>query len=165
MKPVRVGVLGLGTVGGGTVNVLKRNAEEIARRAGREIVVTRASARDLNRTRICDTQGIALTADPFEIVNDPEIDVVVELIGGYDLAKQLVLSAIANGKHVVTANKALIALHGNEVFAEASKKGVMVLFEAAVAAAFRSSKPSAKAWPVTGLNGWPASSTAPAITS
>ncbi|OAI13372.1 homoserine dehydrogenase [Methylomonas koyamae] len=133
MKPVRVGVLGLGTVGGGTVNVLKRNAEEIARRAGREIVVTRASARDLHRTRICDTQGIALTADPFEIVNDPEIDVVVELIGGYDLAKQLVLSAIANGKHVVTANKALIALHGNEVFAEASKKGVMVLFEAAVA--------------------------------
>ncbi|OAI17172.1 MULTISPECIES: homoserine dehydrogenase [Methylomonas] len=133
MKPVRVGVLGLGTVGGGTVNVLKRNAEEIARRAGREIVVTRASARDLNRARICDTQGIALTTDPFEIVNDPEIDVVVELIGGYDLAKQLVLTAIANGKHVVTANKALIALHGNEVFAEAGKKGVMVLFEAAVA--------------------------------
>ncbi|MDT4331821.1 homoserine dehydrogenase [Methylomonas sp. MED-D] len=133
MKPVRVGVLGLGTVGGGTVNVLKRNAEEIARRAGREIVVTRASARDLNRARICDTQGIALTTDPFEIVNDPEIDVVVEMIGGYDLAKQLVLTAIANGKHVVTANKALIALHGNEVFAEAGKKGVMVLFEAAVA--------------------------------
>ncbi|MCQ8180069.1 homoserine dehydrogenase [Methylomonas sp. SURF-1] len=133
MKPVRVGVLGLGTVGGGTVNVLKRNAEEIARRAGREIVVTRASARDLNRARICDTQGIALTDDPFEIVNDPDIDIVVELIGGYDLAKQLVLTAIANGKHVVTANKALIALHGNEVFAEASKKGVMVLFEAAVA--------------------------------
>lgn len=133
MKPVTVGVLGLGTVGGGTVNVLKRNAGEIARRAGREIVVTRASARDLNRTRICATDGIALTSDPFEIVNDPDIDVVVELIGGYDLAKQLVLTAIANGKHVVTANKALIALHGNEIFAEASKKGVMVLFEAAVA--------------------------------
>ncbi|QSB03054.1 homoserine dehydrogenase [Methylomonas sp. EFPC1] len=133
MKPVTVGVLGLGTVGGGTVNVLKRNAGEIARRAGREIVVTRASARDLNRTRICATDGIILTADPFEIVNDPDIDVVVELIGGYDLAKQLVLTAIANGKHVVTANKALIALHGNEIFAEASKKGVMVLFEAAVA--------------------------------
>ncbi|MDT4292164.1 homoserine dehydrogenase [Methylomonas sp. MO1] len=133
MKPVTVGVLGLGTVGGGTVNVLKRNAGEIARRAGREIVVTRASARDLNRTRICATDGITLTADPFEIVNDPDIDVVVELIGGYDLAKQLVLTAIANGKHVVTANKALIALHGNEIFAEASKKGVMVLFEAAVA--------------------------------
>ncbi|WP_415878520.1 homoserine dehydrogenase [Methylomonas sp. TEB] len=133
MKPVTVGVLGLGTVGGGTVNVLKRNAGEIARRAGREIVVTRASARDLNRTRICATDGIILTADPFEIVNDPDIDVVVELIGGYDLAKQLVLTAIANGKHVVTANKALIALHGNEIFAEASKNGVMVLFEAAVA--------------------------------
>lgn len=133
MKPVRVGVLGLGTVGGGTVNVLKRNAEEIARRAGREIVVTRASARDLSRARICDTQGIALTDDPLQIVNDPDIDVVVELIGGYDLAKELVLKAIANGKHVVTANKALIALHGNEVFAEASSKGVMVLFEAAVA--------------------------------
>lgn len=133
MKPVTVGVLGLGTVGGGTVNVLKRNAGEIARRAGREILVTRASARDLNRTRICATDGITLTADPFEIVNDPDIDVVVELIGGYDLAKHLVLTAIANGKHVVTANKALIALHGNEIFAEASKKGVMVLFEAAVA--------------------------------
>ena len=133
MKPVKVGVLGLGTVGGGTVNVLKRNAEEIARRAGREIVITRASARNLSRARICDTHGIALTSDPFEIVNDPEIDVVVELIGGYDMAKQLVLTAIANGKHVVTANKALIALHGNEIFAEAGKKGVMVLFEAAVA--------------------------------
>lgn len=133
MKPVKIGVLGLGTVGGGTVNVLKRNAEEITRRAGREIVVSRASARNLTQRRICDTQGIALTADPFEIVNDPEIDVVVELIGGYDLAKQLVMTAIANGKHVVTANKALIALHGNEIFAEASKKGVMVLFEAAVA--------------------------------
>ncbi len=133
MKPVKVGVLGLGTVGGGTVNVLKRNAEEIARRAGREIVVSKASARNLTQRRICETDGIALTTDPFEVVNDPEIDIVVELIGGYDLAKQLVLSAIAHGKHVVTANKALIALHGNEIFAEASKKGVMVLFEAAVA--------------------------------
>ncbi len=133
MKPVKVGVLGLGTVGGGTVNVLARNAEEIARRAGREIVVSRASARNLTQKRICNTADIALTADPFEIVNDPDIDIVVELIGGYDLAKQLVLTAIANGKHVVTANKALIALHGNQIFAEASKKGVMVTFEAAVA--------------------------------
>jgi homoserine dehydrogenase len=133
LKPVKVGVLGLGTVGGGTVNVLKRNAEEIARRAGRQIVVTRASARDLSLQRICDTQDIDLTTDPFEIVNDPEIEIVVELIGGYDLAKKLVLTAIANGKHVVTANKALLALHGNEIFAEASKQGVMVLFEAAVA--------------------------------
>lgn len=133
MKPVRVGVLGLGTVGSGTLNVLKRNAEEIARRAGREIVVTHASARNLGRSRFCDLDGISLTSDPFEIVNHPDIDVVVELIGGYDLAQQLVLTAIANGKHIVTANKALIALHGNEIFAEASRKGVMVLFEAAVA--------------------------------
>ncbi|CCE23248.1 homoserine dehydrogenase [Methylotuvimicrobium alcaliphilum] len=133
MKPVKVGVLGLGTVGGGTVNVLKRNAAEIARRAGREIVVTRASTRDLERSRICDTQGIALTADPYEIVNDPEIEIVVELIGGETIAKDLVLKAIENGKHVVTANKALIALHGNEIFAKASGKGVMVAFEAAVA--------------------------------
>ena len=133
MKPVKVGVLGLGTVGGGTVNVLKRNAAEIARRAGREIIVSRASARHLTQERICDTQGIALSVDPFEVVNDPDVDIVVELIGGYDMAKQLVLTAIANGKHVVTANKALIALHGNEIFAEANKKGVMVMFEAAVA--------------------------------
>lgn len=133
MKPVKVGVLGLGTVGGGALNVLKRNAEEIARRAGREIVVCRAAARDLSRARICATEGIALTTDPFEIVNDPGIDVVVELMGGYEPAKQLVLTAIANGKHVVTANKALIALHGNEIFAAAGKQGVMVLFEAAVA--------------------------------
>ena len=133
MKPVKVGVLGLGTVGGATINALKRNAEEIARRAGREIIVSRASARNLNQPRICDLQGINLTTDPFEIVNDPEIDIVVELMGGYEPAKQLVMTAIANRKHVVTANKALIALHGNEIFAEASKQGVMVLFEAAVA--------------------------------
>ena len=133
MKPVKVGVIGLGTVGGGTVNVLKRNAEEIARRAGREIVVSRAAARNLDQPRICDTHGIDLTTDPFLIVNDPDIDVVVELMGGYALARELVLTAIANGKHVVTANKALIALHGNEIFAAASRKGVMVLFEAAVA--------------------------------
>jgi len=133
LKPVKIGILGLGTVGGGAINVLTRNAEEIARRAGRQIIVSRASARDLTRLRICDTSGIALTTDPFDIVNDPDIDVVVELMGGYDPAKKLVLTAIANGKHVVTANKALIALHGNEIFAEAGKKGVMVLFEAAVA--------------------------------
>ena len=133
MKPVKVGVIGLGTVGGGTVNVLKRNAQEIARRAGREIIVSRAAARNLDQPRICDTHGIDLTTDPFLIVNDPDIDVVVELMGGYALARELVLTAIENGKHVVTANKALIALHGNEIFAAASRKGVMVLFEAAVA--------------------------------
>ena len=133
MEPVKVGLLGLGTVGGGTVNVLKRNADEIARRAGRGIVVTHASARDLSRERICDTSDISLTTDPFEVVNDANVDVVVELIGGYDMARELVLQAIDNGKHVVTANKALIALHGNEIFARAQEKGVMVAFEAAVA--------------------------------
>lgn len=133
MKPVKVGVLGLGTVGGGTVNVLKRNAAEIARRAGRDIIITRASAKDLSKPRICDTQGIILTNDPLDIINDPEIDIVLELIGGAGPIKDLVLKAIENGKHVVTANKSLLALHGNEIFAKASEKGVIVAFEAAVA--------------------------------
>jgi homoserine dehydrogenase len=133
LKPVKVGILGLGTVGGGTVNVLKRNAAEIARRAGREIIITRASAKDLTKERICDTQGIQLTTDPLDIINDPEIEIVLELIGGAGPVKDMVLQAIANGKHVVTANKCLIALHGNEIFAEASEQGVIVAFEAAVA--------------------------------
>jgi len=133
LKPVKVGILGLGTVGGGTVNVLKRNAAEIARRAGREIIVTRASAKDLGKERICDTRGIILSTDPMDIINDPEIDIVLELIGGAGLVKDMVLKAIENGKHVVTANKSLIALHGNEIFAKASEKGVIVAFEAAVA--------------------------------
>ena len=133
MKPVKVGVLGLGTVGGGTVNVLKRNAAEIARRAGREIMITRASAKDLGKTRICDTDGIILSTDPMDIINDPEIEIVVELIGGAGVVKDWVLKALENGKHVVTANKSLIALHGNEIFAKASEKGVIVAFEAAVA--------------------------------
>ncbi|GMR06297.1 MAG: homoserine dehydrogenase [Gammaproteobacteria bacterium] len=133
MKPVNIGILGLGTVGGGTVNVLDRNAYEITRRAGREIRVTMASVRSMDKPRICDTSSIKLTTDPFEIVNHPDIDVVVELIGGDTLALELVQKAIANGKHVVTANKALIAVHGNEVFAAAQKMGVTVAFEAAVA--------------------------------
>jgi homoserine dehydrogenase len=133
LEPVKVGLLGLGTVGGGTINVLTRNAEEIARRAGRAIQVTHAATRDLNKPRICDTSGITLTTDPFAVVNDPEVQIVVELIGGDGLARELVLAAIANGKHVVTANKALIAKHGNEIFAAAQKRGVMVAFEAAVA--------------------------------
>ena len=133
MKPVKIGLIGLGTVGGGTVNVLRRNAKEIARRAGREISIVKASARDLSRDRICSTEGIDLIQDPAEIVADPEIDIVVELIGGETRAKELVLDAIDQGKHVVTANKALIALHGNEIFAKASQRGVMVAFEAAVA--------------------------------
>jgi len=133
LKPVKIGLVGLGTVGGGTVNVLTRNVAEIARRAGREIVITRACAKDLTRARICDTSNIALTNDPFDIINDPEIEIVLELMGGVSLAKELVLQAIAKGKHVVTANKALIALHGNEIFAKASEKGLIVAFEAAVA--------------------------------
>ena len=133
LKPVNVGLVGLGTVGGGTVNVLKRNAQEIERRAGRGIVITRAAARDLTRTRNCDTAGITLTDDPFAVVDDPDVEVVVELIGGTTTARELVRRAIANGKHVVTANKALIAKYGNEIFAEAQQQGVMVAFEAAVA--------------------------------
>jgi len=123
----------MGTVGGGTVNVLKRNAEEIARRAGRGVVITHAATRDINKQRICDTTGITLTTDPQAVVNDPEVQIIVELIGGDGLARELVLAAIENGKHVVTANKALIAKHGNEIFARAQEKGVVVAFEAAVA--------------------------------
>jgi homoserine dehydrogenase len=133
LKPVNIGLLGLGTVGGGTVSVLKRNASEITRRAGRDIQIRAASARDLSRARLCDTQGIRLTTDSFDIVNDPDIDIIVELIGGLSPAKELVLAALENGKHVVTANKALIALYGNEIFAKAREKSLMVAFEAAVA--------------------------------
>jgi homoserine dehydrogenase len=133
VEPVKVGLLGMGTVGGGTVNVLSRNAEEIARRAGRGIQVTHAATRDVNKARICDTTNITLTTNPKEVVSDPEVQIIVELIGGDTLARELVLAAIANGKHVVTANKALIAKHGNEIFAAAQKQGVVVAFEAAVA--------------------------------
>jgi len=133
MEPIRVGLLGLGVVGGGTFNVLARNAEEIARRAGRHIVVTKVSARDLVKAKSRVGDAAQVVADPFEIVRDPSIDIVVELIGGDGLARELVLEAIAHGKHVVTANKALLAKHGNEIFALASEKGVMVMFEAAVA--------------------------------
>jgi homoserine dehydrogenase len=131
LKPVKVGICGLGTVGGGTFNVLKRNAEEIARRAGRKIIVEEIGARRINPD--CDTKGTQMTSDVLEVARNPEIDVVVELIGGYDVAKELVLTAIEHGKHVVTANKALIAVHGNEIFEAAQKKNVMVAFEASVA--------------------------------
>jgi len=130
---VKVGLLGLGTVGGGTLKVLSRNAREISRRAGCDIEVAIAAVRDINKARLCDTDGITITSNPQDVVEHPEVKVVVELIGGEDLARSLVMTAIANGKHVVTANKALIAKHGNEIFAEAQKKGVMVAFEAAVA--------------------------------
>ncbi|OFA08077.1 homoserine dehydrogenase [Duganella phyllosphaerae] len=133
MKPIKVGLLGVGNVGSGTFNVLERNQEEIRRRAGRGIEIVAVSARNLERAKERTGGKVKVVADPFDIVNDPEIDIVVELIGGYDEAKALVLQAIANGKHVVTANKALLAVHGNEIFAAAQAKGVMVAFEAAVA--------------------------------
>ncbi|MHB1215830.1 MAG: homoserine dehydrogenase [Thiobacillus sp.] len=132
MKPINVGLLGLGTVGGGTLTVLRRNATEITRRAGREIRVVRAAVRDLEKAKLL-AGDLPLSTNPFDVVDDPEIDIVVELIGGLEPARELVMQAIANGKHVVTANKHLVAKHGNEIFAAAQAKGVMVAFEAAVA--------------------------------
>ena len=125
--------MGLGTVGGGTFNVLRRNADEISRRAGRAIRVVRAAARDYDPAGLEGIDSVPVTDDAFEVVNDPQVDIVVELIGGYSPARELVLQALENGKHVVTANKALIALHGNEIFAKAREKGLTVAFEAAVA--------------------------------
>ncbi|HEX9171362.1 MAG TPA: homoserine dehydrogenase [Telluria sp.] len=133
MKPIKVGLLGIGTVGAGTFNVLKRNQEDIRRRAGRGIEIAMVAARNTERAEGLTNNEVEVVSDPFQVVNSPEIDIVVELIGGYDLARELVMQAIANGKHVVTANKALLALHGNEIFAAAQEKGVMVAFEAAVA--------------------------------
>ncbi len=131
LKPVNVGIVGLGTVGSGTFKVLERNAEDIARRAGRAIQVVHVGARRDNPD--CNTQGIKVSRDIFEVARNPEVDILVELIGGTTVARELVLEAIAQGKHVVTANKALIAQHGNEIFAAAREKGVNVSFEAAVA--------------------------------
>jgi homoserine dehydrogenase len=133
MNPISVGLLGIGTVGGGTWNVLARNQEEITRRAGRGILITKVADKDLARAQQLVGGRAAVTADAWEVVSDPAIDIVVELVGGYTVALELVLEAIDNGKHVVTANKALLATHGNEIFAAAQRKGVMVAFEAAVA--------------------------------
>ncbi|MCE2947462.1 MAG: homoserine dehydrogenase [bacterium] len=139
MKPINVGLLGIGTVGGGTFGVLARNRDEIERRAGRGIRIIRVADKDLARARAlvagCTVAGEApaqVVDDAFSVVRDPDIDIVVELIGGYGIAKDLILEAIAHGKHVVTANKALLALHGNEIFGAAQARGVMVAFEAAV---------------------------------
>ena len=131
MKPVKIGICGFGTVGGGTFNVLTQNAAQIARRSGREIIIEQVGARRDNAA--CDTSNTNITRDIFDVARNPEVDVVVELIGGYDVAKELVLEAIKNGKHVVTANKALIAVHGDEIFAAADKAGVTVGYEAGVA--------------------------------
>ena len=133
MKPMRVGLLGIGTVGGGTYAVLKRNADEIARRAGRPIEITVVADKNLELARRVTGGACRLTDDAFAVVADPEVDIIIELIGGYGVARELVLKAIEHGKHVVTANKALLAKYGNEIFAAARAKDVIVAFEAAVA--------------------------------
>jgi homoserine dehydrogenase len=133
MKPIKVGLLGIGTVGSGTFNVLKRNQEEITRRAGRSIQITMVADLNTERARELTNGECEVVNDANLVVNHPDIDIVIELIGGYGIAKDLVMKAIANGKHVVTANKALLATHGNEIFKAAQEKGVMVAFEAAVA--------------------------------
>jgi len=133
MQAVKIGLMGLGTVGGGTATVLLRNCEEIARRVGRKLEVVHVAARDIADQTILDGAKVKLSDDASSVVNDPDVDIVVELIGGYSPAKELVLQAIENGKHVVTANKALIAMHGAEIFKAAEAKGVIVAYEAAVA--------------------------------
>jgi len=133
MSPIQVGLLGIGTVGSGTFRVLQRNQEEIRRRAGRGIVITVVADLDTERARRIVGEQVRVVADARQVIADPAIDIVVELIGGYGIARTLVLEAIAAGKHVVTANKALLAVHGNEIFAAARAQGVMVAFEAAVA--------------------------------
>ena len=133
LKPIRVGLLGIGTVGGGTWEVLRRNADEIQRRAGRAIQITMVADKAVAHARSIVKGKAKVVSDAWEVVRSPDVDIVIELIGGYTIAKDLVLEAIANGKHVVTANKALLATQGNRIFAAAQKKGVMVAFEAAVA--------------------------------
>ncbi|MDP1978184.1 MAG: homoserine dehydrogenase [Undibacterium umbellatum] len=133
MKPIKVGLLGIGTVGSGTFNVLKRNQLEITRRAGRSIEIAMVADLNVERARELTNGECEVVNDANLVVSNPDIDIVIELIGGYGIAKDLVMKAIANGKHVVTANKALLATHGNEIFKAAEEKGVMVAFEAAVA--------------------------------
>ncbi len=133
MKPIQVGLLGIGTVGSGTFNVLRRNQAEIRRRAGRGIEITMVADLDVERARAVVGPEVQVVADARQIIKNPDIDIVVELIGGYGIARTLMLEAIAAGKHVVTANKALLAVHGSEIFAAASQRGVVVAFEAAVA--------------------------------
>src|SRR5438552_6736941 len=133
MKPIQVGLLGIGTVGSGTFKVLQRNQEEIKRRAGRGIEITMVADLDTARAQAVVGTSAKVVNDARAVIANPDIDIVIELIGGYGIAKQLVLEAIAAGKHVVTANKALLAVHGTEIFEAAHKRGVMVAFEAAVA--------------------------------
>ena len=133
LKPIRVGLLGIGTVGGGVWEVLRRNADEIQRRAGRAIEITVVADKAVDHARAIVKRKAKVTTDAFEVIRSKDVDIVIELIGGYTIARDLVLEAVRNGKHVVTANKALLATHGNQIFAAAQKNGVMVAFEAAVA--------------------------------
>jgi homoserine dehydrogenase len=165
MSPIRVGLLGIGTVGGGTWDVLKRNASEIRRRAGRAIRISRVADKDLRKARKLAGGKARVTGDAWDVVRAPDIDIVVELIGGTGIAKDLVLEAIARGKHVVTANKALLAKHGNRDLRGGAEEGRDGRVRGAVAAAFRSSRRCARAWPPTASSGSPASSTAPPTSS
>ena len=133
MNPIKVGLLGIGTVGSGTFQVLRRNQAEIRGRAGRGIEIAMVADLDVERARSIVGDACTVVSDAREVIANPEIDIVVELIGGYGIARTLVLDAIKAGKHVVTANKALLAVHGSEIFAAAREQGVMVAFEAAVA--------------------------------
>ncbi|MCO6516248.1 MAG: homoserine dehydrogenase, partial [Snodgrassella sp.] len=133
MQPLRIGLLGVGTVGGGTVKLLQNNADEITRRLGRELIITRAASRNIERTREICGHNTLISDDIFDVVNAPDVDVVVELIGGTTVAKDAVVQSIKNGKHIVTANKKLLAEYGNEIFQQAAEHNVMVMYEAAVA--------------------------------
>jgi len=129
---INIGILGLGKVGSGTVNVLNENYDDILRRTGFDIIIKKAAVHNLEKPRICSTEGITITNDAYDVINDPEIDIIVELIGGIELPKQYILEAISQEKHIITANKALIATHGNEIFSYAQDKNVIIAFEAAV---------------------------------
>ena len=145
MKAIQVGLMGIGTVGSGTFNVLQRNQEEIKGRAGRGIEITMVADLDTARAKQIVGEGVAVVNDARALIANPDIEIVVELIGGYGIAKTLVMEAIAAGKHVITANKALLAVHGSEIFEAAQKRGVIVAFEAAVAGGIPSSRRCAKA--------------------
>ena len=144
MKPIHVGLLGIGTVGGGTFTVLRRNQEEITRRAGRGIIIKMVADKDLGRARKLVGDAAEITDDAFKVAGNPDIDIVIELIGGTKVAKDLILTAIGNGKHVVTANKALLATHGNEIFLAAQKKGSWSPLKPRLPVVCRSSRPCAK---------------------
>lgn len=168
MEPIKVGLLGFGTVGGGTFKVLRRNQEEIKRRAGRGIEIARVAVRNPAKALAAldgDANGVSIGDDFNAVVDDPSIAIVAEMIGGTGLARELVLRAIANGKHVVTANKALLAVHGTEIFEAARAKGVMVAFEAAVAGGIPIIKALREGSPRTGFSTSRASSTARRTTS